>query len=69
MALQLPGTCCVGHPTMDNVKEAADKAQSTLDKGLEQAANTAKTTVASAATVARDLLAQAEVYWDTAKVQ
>eukprot|EP00878_Enallax_costatus_P011697 GHUV01012212.1.p1 GENE.GHUV01012212.1~~GHUV01012212.1.p1 ORF type:complete len:105 (+),score=2.47 GHUV01012212.1:186-500(+) len=53
---------------MGNVKDATDKAQTALDKGIEQAATSAKTGLASAASVARDFLAQVEAYWDTAKV-
>eukprot|EP00878_Enallax_costatus_P008810 GHUV01009210.1.p1 GENE.GHUV01009210.1~~GHUV01009210.1.p1 ORF type:complete len:234 (+),score=52.20 GHUV01009210.1:186-887(+) len=52
---------------MGNVKDATDKAQTALDKGIEQAATSAKTGLASAASVARDFLAQVEAYWDTAK--
>lgn len=53
----------------DNVKDVTHKAETTLDKGIEQAASSAKTGLASAASIARDLLEHAETYWGTAKVR
>lgn len=53
---------------MNSVKEAADKAASAVDSGLEQASSTVKTTVAKATATAQGWLAQGQVYLDTAKV-
>lgn len=58
--------CTVGIPdvsrAMDNVKDAADKAASVVDKGVSEAVQLATHT-------AQDLLARGSEVWDTAKVR
>jgi hypothetical protein len=53
---------------MDSVKEAADKAATAVDSGLNQASSTVKSTLAQATAAAQGWLAQGQTYWDTAKV-
>lgn len=58
--------CTVGIPNvsraMDNVKDAADKAASVVDKGVSEAVQLATHT-------AQDLVARGSEIWDTAKVR
>jgi hypothetical protein len=53
---------------MDSVKEAADKAATAVDSGLNQASSTVKSSLAQATAAAQGWLAQGQTNWDTAKV-
>ncbi|KAF6253138.1 hypothetical protein COO60DRAFT_464867 [Scenedesmus sp. NREL 46B-D3] len=52
---------------MDSVKEAADKAATAVDSGLNQASSTVRSTLAQATATAQGWLAHGETYWNTAK--